>query len=97
MIIIEKWAGLVTNASPYSLPPGAAVTQVNVQVINPGQLVVRNGHGPVSWVTSMTTAVTTSSSTGWDVRRAFRCARGTTERVIYQNATGQILLAQGPS
>lgn len=90
MIIIEKWAGLVTNASPYSVPPGAAVTQVNVQVINPGQLVVRNGHTNVSW--SITTNATTSA-----IRKIFRCPRGSTERVIYQNASGHVLLAQGPS
>lgn len=101
MIIIEKWAGLVTNASPYSVPPGAAVTQVNVQVINPGQLVVRNGHTNVAWATTIataaSTAATTSGTTVWAIRRAFRCPRGSTERIIYQNASGQVLLAQGPS
>lgn len=43
MIIIEKWAGLVTTSSPYSIPPGAAVTQVNVQCISPGKVEVRSG------------------------------------------------------
>ena len=90
MIIIEKWAGLVTNASPYAVPPGAAVTQVNVQVINPGQLVIRNGHTTVSWSTS--TGATTAA-----IRKAFRCPRGSVERVIYQNVSGQVLLSQGPS
>ena len=101
MIVIEKWAGLVTNASPYAVPAGGAVKQVNVQVINPGQLVVRNGNTNVSWgttmVTAASTAATTSGTTVWAVRSVFRCPRGTTERVIYQNASGQILLAQGPS
>lgn len=91
MIIIEKWAGLVTNASPYALPPGAAVTQVNVQVINPGQLVVRNGHASVSWAT------VSSATTAAPIRSAFRCPRGKTERVIYQDSLGVIALAQGPS
>lgn len=90
MIIIEKWAGLVTNASPYSLPPGAAVTQVNVQVINPGQLVVRGGLAAVSWASS-------TGNTAVAIRRAFRCPRASTERIIYQNASGQVMLAQGPS
>lgn len=90
MIFIEKWAGLVTNASPYAVPPGAAVTQLNVQVINPGQLVVRNGHTNVSWSTA--TGATTAS-----ICKVFRCPRAATERVIYQNTLGQILLSQGPS
>ena len=43
MITIEKWSGLVTAASPYALPGGAAVHQVNLQCVNPGQLQCRSG------------------------------------------------------
>lgn len=38
-----QWAGLVTNASPYALPPGAATEQVNLSSSTPGQLTVRGG------------------------------------------------------
>ena len=88
MIIIEKWAGLVTNASPYSLPPGAGVTQVNLQVISPGRLSVRPG----------TTSVSFSSHTGSTqaIVSAFRYP-GSVESVLYQNASGSIRVAKGPS
>lgn len=89
MITIEKWAGLVTNASPYSIPPGAAVTQVNLQVINPGQLVVRPG--------AVTVTFATTSGTTVPVVHAMRTPYGGVEKVIYQNSSGQIFVAQGPS
>lgn len=89
MITIEKWAGLVTNASPYSLPPGAAVTQVNLQVINPGQLVCRKGATAVSWGTSSGTTV--------PVVKAMRTPYGGVEKVIYQNSSGQIFVCESPS
>lgn len=43
MITIQKWSGLVTNASPYALPGGACVSQVNMQCLRPGQVQCRNG------------------------------------------------------
>jgi len=88
MIAIEKWAGLVTNASPYAIPPGAAVTQVNLQVLAPGQIVVRPG----------TTSVSFASHTGstQSIVTAFRYP-GTTEGVLYENASGSIRIAKGPS
>lgn len=43
MIRISKWPGLLTAASPYILPPGASVEQVNAQSATPGQLSVRKG------------------------------------------------------
>lgn len=88
MITIEKWAGLVTNASPYAIPPGAAVTQVNLQVIAPGQLVARPG----------TAAVSFASHTGSTapIVRAIRYPRDN-ESVVYQNAEGKIFVARSPS
>lgn len=88
MIVIDKWAGLVTNASPYAIPPGSGVTQVNLQVISPGRLSVRPG----------TTGVSFSSHTGSTqaIVSAFRYP-GNVESVLYQNAVGSILVARGPS
>lgn len=43
MIQLSQWAGLATNASPYALPPGATVEQVNLQCLSPGQLTARKG------------------------------------------------------
>lgn len=88
MIIIDKWAGLVTNASPYSIPPGAAVTQVNLQAINPGQLSVRPG------VTSVSFASHTGSTQ--PIVSAVRYPRAQ-ENIVYQNAAGVLFVARGPS
>jgi len=89
MIVIDKWAGLVTNVSPYTLPPGAAVTQVNLQCIVPGQINVRPGMATVSW----------SSHAGSNVpiTTLRRVQAGTVETVIYQNLSGNIYFAKGPT
>lgn len=47
MIRISKWGGWVSSASPYILPAGGAVEQVNAQSRIPGQLSVRGGMLPV--------------------------------------------------
>lgn len=39
----EQWQGLITNASPYAIPPGSSVEQVNAQTNKPGQLSSRKG------------------------------------------------------
>jgi hypothetical protein len=43
MIALTQWGGLATNASPYGLPPGATVIQVNLQCLNPGKVAPRAG------------------------------------------------------
>jgi hypothetical protein len=40
---ISKWGGLVTQASPYAIPPGGATQQVNFALTKPGQLTSRGG------------------------------------------------------
>jgi hypothetical protein len=89
MIVIDKWQGLISNASPYAIPSGAAVTQVNVQVIIPGQISVRPGMAGVTW--SSLTAGTSP------VRRVFRAPCGGSERLIYQDAAGVVRAGTGPS
>jgi hypothetical protein len=88
MISIDKWAGLVTNASPYAIPPGAAVTQVNLQVISPGKVSVRPGY----------TAVSFTSHTGstQPIRAMFRYPRSG-ESIVYQNSAGQIIVGVNPT
>lgn len=88
MIVIEKWAGLATNASPYSLPPGAAVTQVNLQAIAPGQLNVRPGTVSVSF--------TTHTGSTAPIIQAFRYQHGTADHIVYQNASGLVYVGKGP-
>lgn len=87
MIVIDTWKGLVTNASPYALPPGTAVSQVNFQCRRPGELSARNGQ------TSVTFTTHTGGSTA--VVEMFRCPIGTAESVIYQNAAGHVFIAKG--
>lgn len=88
MISVEKWAGLATNASPYSIPPGAAVTQVNLQSVIPGQLSVRPGM----------TAVSFSAHSGGAAKvvSAIRYP-GPADAIVYQNSSGVIFVARGPS
>jgi hypothetical protein len=89
MIVIDKWQGLITNASPYAIASGAAVTQVNVQVIVPGQLTVRPGMVAATW---------SSLSAGTSpVRRVFRAPCGGSERLIYQDAAGVVRAGTGPA
>lgn len=83
-----KWAGLVTNASPYSIPAGAAVTQVNLQILSPGQLNVRCGNATVSFAS-------VTATTG-KVISAFRYP-GSSDAVVYQDSSGKVLVARGPS
>lgn len=40
---ISRWKGLVSAASPYSVPAGAATLQNNLQIRKPGQLIPRPG------------------------------------------------------
>lgn len=87
MIVIEKWAGLVTNASPYAIPPGAAVTQVNLQAIMPGLLTVRPGHNAVTFASN--TAGTAP------IRSAMRYPNE--NAVIYQDSAGVIRVGKGPA
>lgn len=83
-----KWAGLVSNASPHEIPPGAAVTQVNLQVLSPGKLTCRPGNTTVSFA-----AVSASTDR---VVCAFRYPRDV-DNVMYQDSTGKLFVARSPS
>jgi hypothetical protein len=87
MITIDTWRGLVTNGSPYALPVGAAVTQVNFQCRRPGELTARGGQVAASF--------TTHSAGTTQVVEMFRCPVGASECVIYQSADGVIRIARG--
>jgi hypothetical protein len=82
MITVDKWLGLVTNASPYALPNGALTRQRNVQSASPGMLEVRQG---TAAVTFSATDVTTSP-----VRMLFRYQQGSTEHLVYEDSQGRI-------
>jgi hypothetical protein len=76
MITIDTWKGLVTNGSPYALPPGAAVAQTNFQCRRPGELSSRYGQS--------------SKTAGPQMLEMFRCPVGGVEKVVYLAADGSI-------
>lgn len=76
MITIDTWKGLVTNGSPYALPPGAAVAQTNFQCRRPGELHSRRGQ--------------TAKTAGAQMLEMFRCPVGASEKVVYLAADGSI-------
>ena len=43
IVRINMWSGVVSSASPYILPAGGAVQQINCMSLIPGQLTVRSG------------------------------------------------------
>lgn len=87
MITIDTWRGLVTNGSPYALPVGAAVTQVNFQCRRPGELTARGGQTSVTF--------STHSAGATQIIGMFRCPLGADESVVYQSADGHIRVARG--
>lgn len=89
VIIIEKWSGLATNASPYAIPPGAAVTQVNLQILSPGQLVVRPGLVNVSF--------TTHTAGSQPIVKIINYQHSTFPQAVYQGASGGIYVAKAPA
>jgi hypothetical protein len=80
MITIEKFSGMITNASPYALPGGACVSQVNLQCLRPGQIESRKG---------MTQAATVGSG---QVYSAARMPAGVTESVICHCGTALVVV-----
>jgi hypothetical protein len=82
VIAIDKWAGLQTNSSPYAIPPGATVQQVNLQCLVAGRLTVRPGMQTISFASADTTAS--------PIRSAFRYQQGTGEHLVYQDSVGRI-------
>lgn len=49
MLRISKFGGIISNASPYALPPGAAQEMVNFTLYTPGQLTSRGGAKAVAY------------------------------------------------
>jgi hypothetical protein len=80
MISIDKWAGVVTNASPYTIPAGAMTRQTNLQCLSPGVLQCRPG----------TQAVTVADPTTSPVVSMYRYQQGAQEHVMFQDSQGRI-------
>jgi len=46
---VRDWPGMLPDADPRDIPPGAAEEQVNVQSATPGELSVRPGYRVVTF------------------------------------------------
>jgi hypothetical protein len=75
------WAGLVTNASPYAIPAGAAVEQTNLVTTVPGQLTTRGG---------MQRVVTTPAASA--VLDCYPRVTSTVVQMLTLNAAGEVVL-----
>ena len=82
----DQWAGLVTKASPYILPAGAAVEQVNLDLTIPGQLTTRGG---------MRRVVCTEQAT--DILDCFPCQQGGRTVMVALTASGSLVALPSPA
>ena len=67
----------------------AAVTQVNLQILNPGQVTVRPGMVNVSW--------TTHTAGSQPIVKIINFQHSTFPQVVYQNSSGALYVAKGPA
>lgn len=80
------WAGLVTNASPYAIPPGAAVEQTNLVTSIPGQLTSRGGMRPVAF-----------TATAPEIRDCYPYVFSNSVRLLVLNPSGEIVAMSTPA
>ena len=83
---VKTWSGLITNASPYILPPGATVTQDNLHCRTPGQLRVRDGMRKLSFV----------SGTGFESISVYPYAFNGTTKLVALAPDGTVTVLSGP-
>lgn len=81
----KGWAGLVTNASPYAIPPGAAVEQVNLTTVTPGQLTSRGGMRPVAFTAAAP-----------EIRDCYPYVFGNAVKVLALNPSGEVVVLATP-
>lgn len=92
----SMWAGLVTNASPYAVPPGAAVEQVNLTTVTPGQLTSRGGMRPVAFAVPNVTPTTFADATQ-EMRDCYPYVFGNAVKVLALNASGEVVVRDTPA
>lgn len=83
----DSWAGLVTNASPFALPPGAAVEQVNLTTSVPGKLQSRGGMRAISF----------SGTSAGSVVHSHAVQLGSYSVIIAQREDGSVVLLENPA
>ncbi len=85
MIRIQKHAGLLTYASPYLIPGGASVEQVNLQCLLPGQLSCRGGMADAGNVTGIPLEM-----------YGYSIGDDSTDKVFVFTNSGEIQLVESP-
>ena len=88
-IRLSKWGGTITAVSPYVVPPGGAVEQVNAQSLHPGQLSVRGGMVPVSSSSGVRSPILEM----WGYTRG----GGATEIIFAFTAAGELVQVERPT
>jgi len=88
---MPNWPGLITNADPHDLPPGASVVQDNIFTRRPGELTVRKGLGIVSFDDPGSGSVVDSQLISLAV-----IPQPHASYVVYLNANGQVRVAKNP-
>ena len=81
---LNKWLGWVSAASPYALPPGAAVRQNNCMSLIPGQLTVRGGSKVIAQSSDRATTL-------W----GYSIGSGTTDKVLGFTESGKFVEFSG--
>ena len=92
MIRIAKWPGWVSSASPYILPAGGSVEQINAQSLVPGQLSVRGGMAPVTPGTAARTTTGRAVLEMW----GYSTGSNSTELIFAFTDDGQITQIANP-
>lgn len=82
----DSWPGLVTNASPFSVPLGAAVEQTNLESRIPGQLTARSG---------MRLVATTSASSA--ILDCYPYAVDGSTYLVAMTSTGELVALASPA
>jgi hypothetical protein len=87
-----KWPGLISNADPHDLPPGAATVQENFTCVVPGKLTGRKGLRMVSF-TNMDPAVSEPTTA---VLEVFAMHNATGQTVLMLLADGTVRYGRSP-
>jgi hypothetical protein len=90
MLRINKWSGLLTQASPYSIPPGAAQRQINFILSAPGQISSRDGMVPINFRSGR-------AAVSGVIEQAFPVSggMGSPDRVLVIDSEGNIDIVNG--
>lgn len=90
-MLINKWAGRISNSSPHDIPPGATQEQTNVRCRKPGILEVRQGNRPVTFANAA------AQVTGADVIALHGFKRPEAQWVIALLSDGKLRIGRTPS